>query len=385
MSAPVNFLSTGINSLILANIPPRVPISWADESFLLGSTFTTRTRSAAIYHQSTLDLSRWTISLGLRFDIEQAALNYLSETSTGYILTVGGQTIHRDLAVNLSDRLHRTFHELSPKFTVSYRLPSPGNTLYATVSRGFKAGGYNTQMFSDILQQEMMAQVGVGKSYDPADIIAYRPERSWNYELGYTGATADRRLTGSATLYWMEIRDQQMTAFPEGTTTGRIMTNAGRTRSRGVELALTAKPIQSLTASVTYGLTDARFRHYNNGLQQLDGNHVPYAPTHTIFASATWQQHLPFDRFKTLEINANLRGIGPIYWDEANTVRQNLYFLLGASVTARLGSQQRWAMTLWGENITSTQYDTFYFVSIENKFLQRGRPHRFGLTLRYAL
>ncbi|MDE7397762.1 MAG: TonB-dependent receptor, partial [Muribaculum sp.] len=80
-----------------------------------------------------------------------------------------------------------------------------------------------------------------------------------------------------------------------------------------------------------------------------------------------------------------LRGIGPIYWDESNTVKQNLYTLFGASVTAHLDSRQRWALTVWGENLCGTQYDTFYFVSIEHEFLQRGRPRRFGLTVRYTM
>ena len=35
-----------------------------------------------------------------------------------------------------------------------------------------------------------------------------------------------------------------------------------------------------------------------------------------------------------------------------------------------------------GKNITATQYSTFYFVSIQHEFLQRGKPVQFGATLR---
>ena len=38
------------------------------------------------------------------------------------------------------------------------------NTLYATVSKGYKAGGFNTQMFSDVLQQQVMKQMDSARS-----------------------------------------------------------------------------------------------------------------------------------------------------------------------------------------------------------------------------
>lgn len=30
-----------------------------------------------------------------------------------------------------------------------------GNSVYATVSRGYRSGGYNVQMFSDLVQSEL--------------------------------------------------------------------------------------------------------------------------------------------------------------------------------------------------------------------------------------
>ena len=34
------------------------------------------------------------------------------------------------------------------------------------------------------------------------------------------------------------------------------------------------------------------------------------------------------------------------------------------------------------ENITGTKFNTFYFSSLGNSFLQRGKPRRFGITVR---
>ncbi|MDE7397278.1 MAG: TonB-dependent receptor, partial [Muribaculum sp.] len=331
MTAPVDFKKFGIEELILSVIPPEAPIAgWAEDSFILATDLVARNRSIALYHQSSVNLDRWILSAGLRFDLEQAMLNYLSETHTVVFISTPRGPVRGNIDMIIPDRLRQTFREFSPKFTVSYNLPAAGNTVYATVSRGYKAGGYNTQMFSDILKEEMKSTWGEGSNYERADIISYRPERSMNYEIGYNGSTTDKRLSGSLTLFWMDIRDQQLTAFPPGTNTGRIMTNAGRTRSRGLETSISYRPLDELSLSASYGFTDARFRHYVNGTEKLDGKRVPYAPAHTLFLSATWRQNLGLDWFKTIDFNANLRGIGPIYWDESNTVKQNLYTLFGA-------------------------------------------------------
>ena len=57
-----------------------------------------------------------------------------------------------------------------------------------------------------------------------------------------------------------------------------------------------------------------------------------------------------------------------------------MYALLGAKVTF---VSKNCSLDLWGENLTDTGYSTFYFMSIKNSFLQRGRPRQLGVTLRF--
>jgi hypothetical protein len=38
-------------------------------------------------------------------------------------------------------------------------------------------------------------------------------------------------------------------------------------------------------------------------------------------------------------------------------------------------------MGLWGKNLTGTKYDTFYFKSVGNSFVQRGKPLQTGVFL----
>ena len=115
-------------------------------------------------------------------------------------------------------------------------------TLYASVSKGYKAGGFNTQMFSDVLQQKLMGMMGIGASYDVDKIVSYKPEKAWNFEVGSHIDCWNHRVKSDIGLFFMDCTDRQLTVFPDGTTTGRVMTNAGKTRSWGCLLYTSPSP-----------------------------------------------------------------------------------------------------------------------------------------------
>ena len=389
MNAPVTFGDYGITRLIEDHVNQpgtKYPIRWDDRSLLLGSRFTLPQGGFSIYHESEVALGNWDLTLGLRFDWERARIRYRSTTGATY--TIYDATDPADMKpyftqnIEIDERgdLHKSFSQLLPKLSVSYRLPASTGNIYASVTRGYKAGGYNTQMFSDVLQQKLMEQMGLSMLYDVDDIISYDPEKDWNFEAGAHLNLLDGRIRADASVFWIECTDQQLTVFPAGTTTGRIMTNAGKTRSRGVELSASWMADCGLSLRASWGMTDARFRSYNNGREDFKGNHVPYAPANTLFFGAGWSR--PVDGCSWLKgygLEINTRGIGKIWWNEANTVTQPLYFTLSARARAHL---KPCTVEFWADNITGTQYDTFYFVSIGNAFLQRGPKFSCGITLK---
>lgn len=389
MDAPVTFKSDGISQLIERHrneANPLYPVKWDDDSFVLGSRFTLPVRGAALYHQSTVDLGRWSVAAGLRLDVEQTRLGYRSDCLTGYttynLTGVSPEVFDRRL-VNIDDigRLSKTFVEFLPKVSVSYRLPMrSASTVYASVAKGYKAGGFNTQMFSDVLQQRVMGLMGLSMEYNIDQVVGYKPEQSWNYEIGAHVECAGGRVTTDLAVFYIDCRDQQMTTFPDGTTTGRIMTNAGRTRSAGAEVQIGWRPVGRWIFNASYGFTDARFVRFDDGRHDYAGNHIPYAPQNTVFAGVSYKQPLPVKWAECVSFDANLRGVGTIWWDEANTVRQPFYAQVGASIKVE---HERYSIDFWGENILNTRYSTFYFVSMGNAFLQKGKPRRFGVTVRF--
>ncbi len=390
MDAPVTFKDTGIAELIEKHrneSNPTYPIRWHSRSFVLGSNFTMRSGGFALYHESAYALGRWRFEAGIRLDIEKNTLDYRSTADTGFdvmhLQPDGSETLFLHKPVDIDDRgsLDKTFVEVLPKVTVSYSWKP--FTPYVTFSKGYKAGGFNTQMFSDVLQQRIMAEMGISQLYKLDEIVAYEPERSFNYEIGFhSRPIADVDLKIDAAAFYIDCRNQQMTVFPPGTVTGRLMTNAGRTRSIGAELSVAYRPTHDLSLNLAYGYTDATFRQYNDGKADYRGKHVPYAPANTLFGELTYRASPLQFLGVTPSVTATARCVGDIYWNEANTVKQPFYCLPGLSLSF---AAEHWSLKLWGENLSGTHYDIFYFKSIGNEFVQRGLPRRFGATLRLRL
>ena len=398
MQAPVVFKDQGISELIehyrnAAN--PYYPIAWDSREMTLGSDFKLPSGGFALYHESRYDLGRWHFMAALRYDYERISMSYDSRCESGYTIYQNpsgqlpmpeGVAVYNHVPVDLkvAGRLVNHYSMFSPKIGATWDLPEVGGGLltgnvYASISKGFKAGGFNTQMFSDVLQQKLMEFMGLSAQYDIADIVSYKPEKIWNYEVGSHLDLLNGNLTADVSLFYIDCRDQQLTVFPPGQTTGRMMTNAGRTRSFGGELTLNYNPIPQLDLLASYGYTNARFVDFNDGLEDYRGKRLPYAPANTLFAQATYIQSCSTRLPYYLEFSVNFNGAGNIYWNESNTLRQNFYGLLGTSIAYRA---PRWSVEVWGKNLTQTKYCTFYFKSMGNEFLQRGQKMMLGFTVR---
>lgn len=386
--APVTFKEDGIERLILAGansaIPAGMRLKCDTPELLLGSVFRQPVKGFALYHQSSYDIDHVTLALGLRFDYEKAELRYRSQCATAFTMYMGPMPL-KTVPVEIDDAstLRQHFRQLLPKLSVTWNLTH--SAFFASVAKGYKAGGYNTQMFSDFLQQKMMEAMGHGggSSYPASEMVAYKPETSWNYEVGGHVSNWDGRANASFALFWIDLRNQQLTVFPGGTTTGRVMTNAGRSRSLGGEFSLALDPTPRWGFNVSYGYTRATFRRYDDGRADYSGCRVPNAPAHTLFVAA--RHTFPVDPhgcFRGVSLGADLRGAGSIYWDEANRWKQPFYAELGASV--RLAFRD-FTVDLWGKNLTKTGFDTFRYESVGHTFFQRGLPIRGGITVRLDL
>jgi outer membrane receptor protein involved in Fe transport len=250
-------------------------------------------------------------------------------------------------------------------------------------------------MFSDMLQDGMRTKMmsDLRPAHDEAEAedlkgtVSYKPEFSWTYEAGTKLRVLESRLTLDAALFLTSVRDQQIARFSDNGY-GRMMVNAGRSRSWGAELSLKYAPVEAISAWASYGFTHATFTKYDDGTDQnYTHNYVPFIPRHTLSAGIDWKAvsssmgsgQQSTVKFHSLTLGINTLGAGRIYWNEANDLYQPFYALLGASVTL---AGKHYSLQLWGRNLTGTAYHTFHFVSIGHAFLQRGHGRSLGMTLR---
>lgn len=393
MDAPVVMKRDGIEQLILAgankgmqSVNPAMSLDIEQQQLDLFSTFDVPVWGAAFYHQSDWTVGRLKFTAGVRFDYETTSMKYDSHVDLSYRLAPF-MPVYAPLRSEFVGKESQSTFEILPKAAVTYNMHN-GN-IYFTASRGYKAGGFNTQIFSDILRErlmgDMMAALGVGQhggsggSGSSAATTSYEPEYAWNYELG--GHFSRGGFSADAALFYIDCRNQQLTVFPSSTSMGRIMSNAGRSESYGVELSA-AYELGDLILSGAYGYTHAEFSDYNDGKQDLSGNRMPYAPQSTFSAAAHYTIELGGELIDEMFVRVQTDGVGKIYWNDTNTLWQNPYALLSASVGVRKGAS---CITLWGKNLTDRKYETFYFESTGNGFFSSGRPRCVGVTLSFDM
>ena len=352
-------------------------------------TFRTPSMTFAAFHESNVLLNdRLKLTLGLRFncdlqEISYDALAYMNMTGG----TAGRQATYH-LTSHVADSRSKTFTQLLPKVGLTYTIDDKLGNIYALVSKGYRAGGYNIQMFSDILQTELNAhqQDAMRGDYDVAHTIAdydvieetiiYKPEESWNYEIGTHLNLFDNLLHFDLSLYYMQIRNQQLSQMIPGSNYGRMMVNAGKSHSCGMEATLRGRLLDnSIDWNVNYSFTNAKFDEYDN----YKDKYVPFVPKHMV--SAMLDYHLG-----SFTIGANMNAQGKMWWDEANTYAQKFYALLGAHADYDFGPV---LVSLWGRNITDTRYNTFAVQSNAaggtRYFAQRGNPIQLGMDVNIHL
>ena len=243
-----------------------------------------------------------------------------------------------------------------------------------------KTGGFNEQSFSDLIttaqQKALQAQISGRGGFDSSTIASattYKPEHSWSYELGARYALPSAGLELSSSVYLMQVRDLQLTRFV-ASGAGRMVGNAGSSRTLGFELSATQRLWSSLRAHLNYSLTDARFTEETTAAKK--GNFVPFIPRHTY--SVMLSANEPLSRHLRLLGEVEYAGLGEIYWREDNTTRESLQ----STLRARLGlSYDRYTLALWGANLTDNSYTVFQAASPLGRLFQTSAPRTLGVDL----
>ena len=354
------------------------------------------------YHESNFDItSRLVATLGLRYDYLHTGIHYESSAYMAMTANMMGQKATYTLRSALDEKTNDDYSQFLPKIGITYRLDDQQSNIYATISKGYRAGGYNIQMFSDILQTELNANrhqalrgdydvPHTAEDYEKVNqTISYKPEVSWNYEVGSHLNLFNHALHLDLSAFYMKVRNQQLSVMAGNYGFGRMMVNAGRSHSCGIEAALRGQLANGqLDWMLNYGYTHAVFDEYTDGEGEnavsYKDKRVPYVPMHTLCAMADYRVNFNSSFLHNMVFGANVNMQGKTYWDNANTYSQDVYAVLGAHVAFDFGILQ---LNLWGKNLTDTNYNTF---AVDNAatgkreyFAQRGNPFQCGVDLSF--
>ncbi len=246
----------------------------------------------------------------------------------------------------------------SPRFVLSYH-PVVDSTLYATASRGYRPGGPNVGLPTNI-------GCSLNNAYSPL----YEPDSVWNYELGAKADLWERRLSLDVAVYRIDWKNVQQAVTDPGC--GYLfVANVGSARSKGVEAEISLKPSDSLRLSLSGSYTDATFESIAAPFQGATavgaGDPVPDVPKEKWAVEAEY----------THSLGTNL-GFARVDWTHQGDVptgftysqERPAYSELDAAIGFRRG---HWEASLYGHNLTNSNG----IVSI-----QEGTPYSYGNIFR---
>jgi iron complex outermembrane receptor protein len=210
---------------------------------------------------------QWEFTVGARYSSEEVTARQF-----GRVVLIGGT-----LDSPYDNTASETFEGFSPMTSLAYKLDEDV-LLYATISNGFRAGGFPKYPFS---------QDRTG--------IPFENETSTNYELGMKAVLLDGQLSVNAAIYQIDIDDQQLGSQVDGPSGVPVegIDNVGESTNKGAELELTWMPIDNLTLFANLGYIDAKFDTYidQNGSNRA-GQDVPYIPQVTANIGVEYEHYL---------------------------------------------------------------------------------------------
>jgi len=257
---------------------------------------------------------------------------------------------------------------------------------YGGLSRGYRAHGINAAILASInstednSQREQLMRLG---HYDEESLI--------NYEAGMKARFADGSAELRVALFYMDRRDQQVRGsyvIPREDNSSTFIdytNNAAGGSNYGSEIEFSWLPNSQLLLYANLGLLQTELEDYINADgEDLSGRDQAQAPHYQYALGGRWDFQPGF--FVRLDVE----GKADFLFSDRHSVGAPAFNLLHA----RVGYEsERWALSLWGRNLTDKDYFVRGFGSFGNDprkgyitepYYQFGEPRVVGVTASYS-
>lgn len=256
----------------------------------------------------------------------------------------------------------RSDSDVSPALTLRY-FPTPDIMTYASISRGFKSGGFN----------QRREVVGSDGEFDE--------EIATNYEIGWKGAWLNNRLQINSALFLVNYDDFQSQAF-DGSDIK--VTNAGEMESYGLEFEALYALNPELTLGTSVGYTKATYDDFDNGqctveqafinhyiinraqsgspgttsppcLQDLAGKPLDNSPEWTVSSYAQYRR--PLGDKLAGSVRLEHQYVDSYYLEQSldRHLRNDGVHLLNLRLSLA-DEAADWEVALWGKNLLAEKY-----------------------------
>ncbi|MGB0460060.1 MAG: TonB-dependent receptor [Opitutales bacterium] len=292
------------------------------------------------------------------------ATHLLSEKSK---LTLGLRAEYFNLDTDIESREDVRFNKLlyGGKLTFEHML-NENQTLFASLGRGYKAGGANIYPYLDASLP-----------------VKYDSETLWNYEFGLRAKSEDGKLVSQLTLFYLDRENAQLRdSAGDRVSFTYFTTNGEGARHLGLEGETTWYFLPNWSFKGSLGLLDAHRDAYtdpSNAALTIEARGLANIPTYTYSARLAYNPNTGFFA------NGEISGSDSYYESNSHDEKRSAFTVVNAALGYRIDN---WTLTFWGRNLFNTEYEkrVFFFNNGagETRYQNPADPRQFGATLNYT-
>lgn len=286
----------------------------------------------AVFGEGTYSLSdKWKITAGLRLNRDYRSVDETVKSSL--------------MAVPHSMQENKTHFDWNGRIILSF-LPTDTATLYASVARGYKPGGYQTY--------HNTAFQGMAKRTPD-----FKESTSMSYELGYKGIFFDKRLSLDTAVFYNDIKGESILGYTP--TLSSVFYNVD-SHSYGLEVASRLLVSENLTLGASAALTRAELKEdlilLDMGPQGRDevkkGDALPSVPEFSAYVFGEYRKTLSENYAGFIRSDYAWRSA--TYMDITHYAKNSSYGLLGLSLGV---NSNNFSAMVYANNLTDERYYTY--------------------------
>ena len=293
------------------------------------------------------------------------------DISSDLSLIAGLRLESRKATYNDSDGVdHRVDENLwGGRIALQYKLDDSA-MVYGLVSRGYKAGGVNSD--SSLSSQD--------REFDT--------ELMWNFETGLKGSWFEQRLQTRVSVFYQQRKDiqikQSLVQSRDDSNASDFTDyfgNSGKGTNYGMEVEVNWLASEVLSVEGSLGLLET---NYDTPLSaNLDRRDQAHAPLYQFALGASLQVS------ENLIWTADIEGKDKFYLSSSHDEQSDSYWLLNTNLAY---SADQWSLSVWGRNLTDKDVIVRGFGGFGNDprkyyatepYYQLGEPRSFGVSGQY--